>query len=264
MAIITRFLRDHLERAGARGVVVGVSGGLDSAVTAAVCREAFGAERVLGIRMPHAESDPEDVALGEQVCEHLGIPSVTRDITPIVAGLETALGFAPDPFVHGNAKARARMMFLYAEAQGREYLVCGTGNKSELLVGYFTKYGDGGVDLEPLGDLYKTQVAKLGRHLGLPEAVLERSPTAGLHPGQTDEEDLGMGYPDLDAVLKCMELNTDLADIPHRAGVPADKVAMVERRVRLSEHKRHTPVVPKIGARTVGIDWRRPVHWDRS
>lgn len=261
-AVIIRFLRDHLRRAKADGFVVGISGGLDSAVTAALCVKAVGKEKVLGIRMPHKESDPQDVALGELLCDHLDLPSVTRDITPIVAGLEEALGVRPDAYVHGNAKARARMMFLYAEGQGRNSLVCGTGNKSELLVGYFTKYGDGGVDLEPIGDLYKTQVQVLAEHLGIPKQIIERPPTAGLHPGQTDEQDLGMSYEELDAVLKCMELNTPAADIPRRTGVDAGKVKKVERMVRVSEHKRHAPLVPKIGARTVGIDWRRSVHWD--
>ena len=261
-AIIRRFLRDHLARSGAEGVVLGISGGIDSSLTAALCVDAFGADRVLGIRMPHAESDPTDVEAGIQLCEHLGIESVTRDITPIVTGLESALGFRPGPFVHGNAKARARMMFLYAEAQGRNRLVCGTGNKSELLIGYFTKHGDGGVDLEPIGDLYKTQVWDLARHMGLPAALVDRTPSAGLHPGQTDEQDLGMSYARLDAVLKCIELNTPSDEIPDRAGVSSEDAARVETMVRRSEHKRHAALVPKIGARTVGIDWRRSVHWD--
>lgn len=261
-AIIRMFLRQHVRAAGVDGVVLGISGGVDSAVTAALCVEALGPERVLGIRMPHRESDPSDVRLGELLCDTLGIESVTRDITPIVDGLEAALGFTPDRFVHGNAKARARMMFLYAEAQGRNRLVCGTGNKSELLVGYFTKWGDGGVDLEPIGDLWKTQVWVLAEHLGVPEEIVRRPPTAGLHAGQTDEQDLGMSYAQLDAVLKCFELNAGVEEAARRTGIPLADVVRVERMVRRSEHKRHLPLVPKIGARTVGIDWRRPVHWD--
>ncbi len=260
--IVVTFLRDHLERSGAKGFVVGISGGIDSAVTAALCVEAAGADRVLGIRMPHRESDPTDVEHGQELCNHLGIDSITRDITPIVEGLEAALGFKPDPYVHGNAKARARMMFLYAEGQGRNFLVCGTGNKSELLVGYFTKYGDGGVDLEPIGDLYKTQVWALAEHLGLPRMLIERTPTAGLHPGQTDEEELGVSYERLDAILKGMELNTSPDEIARRTGESPEDVLRIEGMVRRSEHKRHAPLVPKVGARTVGIDWRRSVHWD--
>lgn len=259
---ITRFLQDHLKRAGSAGVVVGISGGVDSAATAAVCVEALGRDQVLGIRMPSDESDPEDARLGTVVCEHLDIEAIERDITPIVAGLEEALQFKPDPYVHGNAKARARMMFLYAEAQGRNRLVCGTGNKSELLVGYFTKHGDGGVDLEPLGDLYKTQVYELARHLGMPDEVIQRPPTAGLHPGQTDEEDLGMPYDEVDRILKGFELNASPERVAERTGLDLEAVRRVERMVRTSEHKRHPPVLPKFGMRTVGVDWRRPVHWD--
>lgn len=261
-SVVVTFLRDHLERSGKAGFVLGVSGGVDSAVTAALCVEAVGRDRVLGIRMPHRESDPLDVEHGEALCAHLGIDSITRDITPIVDGLEQALGFQPDPFVHGNAKARARMMFLYAEAQARDRLVCGTGNKSELLVGYFTKWGDGGVDLEPIGDLYKTQVWALAEHLGLPRWQIERVPTAGLHPGQTDEQELGLSYPRLDAILKGMELNAGPEEVSRRTGESLEDVLRIERMVRRSEHKRHMPLIPKVGARTVGIDWRRSVHWD--
>lgn len=260
--VICMFLKDHVRRAGAKGLVVGMSGGIDSAVTAALAIRAVGTQRVLGVRMPAPDSDPADAEHGTLLCEHLGLEAIERGIGPIVAGLEQALETKPDAYVHGNAKARARMMFLYAEAQSRGYLVCGTGNKSELLIGYFTKYGDGGVDLEPIGDLYKTQVQALARHLGLPDWLLERPPSAGLHPGQTDEEDLGMTYAELDAALKAIELNTPSDQIAGRAGIPPDKAASVEAMVRRSEHKRHAPLVPKIGARTVGIDWRRSVHWD--
>ncbi len=260
--IIVTFLRDHLQRSGATGVVVGISGGIDSALTAALAVEAFGADRVVGILMPHAESDPEDARLGRLLIDHLGIAGVERNITPIVAGLEVAMEAPVDAFVRGNAKARARMMTLYAEAQTRGYLVCGTGNKSELLVGYFTKHGDGGVDLEPIGDLYKTQVWELSRALGVPEELVDRVPTAGLHPGQTDEQELGMSYAQLDQVLKGIELNATEASIVRRTGMTASKVAHVAALVRRSEHKRHAPLIPKIGARTVGIDWRRSVHWD--
>ncbi len=260
--IIVTFLRDHVERSGAKGLIVGISGGIDSALTAALAVEAIGKDRVLGIRMPHRESDPEDVRLGTVLTEHLGIESLTRDITPIVDGLEAAIGTKPDQYVHGNAKARARMMFLYAEGQARGFMVCGTGNKSELLVGYFTKHGDGGVDLEPIGDLYKTQVWELSRHMGLPDELVDRTPTAGLHAGQTDEQELGMDYHRLDRILKGMELNTSVDEIARRTDTPLEDVQRIEALVRRSEHKRHPPLVAKVGARTVGIDWRRSVHWD--
>lgn len=259
-AIIVAFMRDHIERSGADGVVVGLSGGIDSALTAALACKALGPDRVLGICLPHQQSDPEDRRLGELVADHLGIECLSHDITPIVTGFQTTL--EADGMVLGNAKARARMMVLYGEAQKRGRLVVGTGNKSELLVGYFTKHGDGGVDLEPIGDLYKTQVWELSRHMGIPSEVVERTPTAGLVDGQTDEDELGMSYADLDRILKGIELNTPLEDIVRRTGMTMEQVRHVDRLVRRSEHKRHAPLVAKIGARTVGIDWRRSVHWD--
>jgi len=261
-AILLRFLRDHVRRAGAKGVVIGLSGGVDSATVAALAVHALGKKQVLGVMLPAADSDPQDLADARLLCEHLGIDHLERTIAPIVEGLERALGSTPDPYVHGNAKARARMLFLYAEAQGRDRLVCGTGNKSELLVGYFTKYGDGGTDLLPIGDLYKSQVFELARHLGLPARIVDKPPSAGLHPGQTDEEDLGMSYARLDQILKGIELNRSPEAVARRSGMPLEAVLTVARMVHRSEHKRRPPLVPKLGARTIGIDWRRSVHWD--
>jgi NAD+ synthase len=258
--ITVRFLRDHVARSPADGVVVGISGGIDSSLTAALCVEALGAAQVLGVMMPHAASNPADLVDGAQLMHHLGIEGVTRDITAVVAGIPQA-GEMPAVAL-GNAKARARMMVLYAEAHLRGRLVCGTGNKSELLVGYFTKYGDGGVDLEPIGDLYKTQVFELAAHLGLPENLVKRTPSAGLVDGQTDEADLGISYEALDSILKGIELNASADAIVRRTGATLADVKRVIKMVRASEHKRHAPLVPKIGARTVGIDWRRSVHWD--
>ncbi len=260
-AIITAFMRDHVRRADAQGVVLGISGGLDSALVAALAVEALGPERVTGILMPSADSDPQDAADGHLLCEHLGITAIERPIEAIMAGLEGVVDLA-DTHAKGNAKARARMLVLYHEAHARKALVAGTGNKSELLIGYFTKHGDGGNDLQPIGDLYKTQVRELSRHMGLPEALIVKPPSAGLHPGQTDEDDLGMSYQTLDSILKGIELNSKASDIARRTDLPLAEINRVADMVRRSEHKRKTGLVPKIGARTVGIDWRRSVHWD--
>lgn len=238
-----------------------MSGGIDSSLTAALCVDAVGSKHVHAVLMPHADSDPSDLEAGRAICNHLGLEPEVIDITPLVAGLREACG-VDDPLILANAKARARMMVLYARAQEQGRLVCGTGNKSELLIGYFTKHGDGGVDLEPIGDLYKTQVKQLAQMMGIPSALVERPPSAGLLPGQTDEEDLGMSYAHLDAILKCIEWNTPRADMARRAGASEAEVEKVVEMVHASEHKRHAPLVPKLGARTVGIDWRRSVHRD--
>ena len=261
-ATVTAFIARHVEAAGAQGVVLGASGGLDSAVVAALAVRALGKRKVVCVLMPAPGSDPKDEEHARLSCKSLGLKPVLRPIGPIVEGLERSLAGQPDRVVLGNAKARARMMVLYAEAQQRGFLVCGTGNKSELLTGYFTKHGDGGVDLQPIGDLYKTQVRALARHLGVPSPILRKPPSAGLHPGQTDEQEMGLAYEQLDAILRGMELNHTAEAIVRKTGLPAPLVAKVDKMVRRTEHKRRLPLVPKIGARTVGIDWRRPVHWD--
>lgn len=261
-ATITAFIARHVEAAGAKGVVLGASGGLDSAVVAALCVKALGKRNVLCVMLPAPGSDPKDEAHARLSCKSLGIAPLLRPIAPLVAGLEEVLPGKASKRTLGNAKARSRMMVLYAEAQERGFLVCGTGNKSELLTGYFTKHGDGGVDLQPIGDLYKTQVRALARHLGVPKPILDKAPSAGLHAGQTDEGEMGLTYEQLDAILRGMELNHSASVIARKTGLPPRLVAKVDKMVRTTEHKRHLALVPKIGARTVGIDWRRPVHWD--
>lgn len=260
-AVICEFMRRHVEVAHAKGLVVGVSGGLDSAVVTSLAVRALGKERVLAVMLPSPDSHPEDKEHALLGCSALGLAPIEHSIGPIVAGLEATLGYIPEARIRGNAKARARMLILYAEAQKRDFLVCGTGNKSEILTGYFTKHGDGGVDLQPIGDLYKTQVRELARHLAIPEPIVGKPPSAGLYPGQTDEGDMGLTYEQLDAVLRGMELNLAPSAIARRTGLPLQTVEKVEGMVRRTEHKRRLPLIPKLGVRTVGIDWRRSVHW---
>ncbi|MEK6986447.1 MAG: NAD+ synthase [Candidatus Thermoplasmatota archaeon] len=260
--VIAAFLRHAVAQAGAKGVVVGVSGGLDSAVVAALAARTLGKERVLAIMLPAPDSNPQDAEHARLGCTAFGLSPITHSIGPIVAGLEQTLGYTPAPRERGNAKARARMTLLYAEAARHGFLVLGTGNKSELLTGYFTKHGDGGVDLQPIGDLYKTQVRELGRFLGIPKPILDKPPSAGLYAGQTDEGDMGLTYDQLDACLRQLELNHDAATAARKSGLPVAMVEDVDSMVRRTEHKRSTPLIPKLGARTVGIDWRRSVQWD--
>src|SRR5581483_4320922 len=193
------------------------------------------------------------------VARHLGIPSERVEITPIVAAAEAACA-AHKPTGMGlhNLRPRARMMVLYALAAATGSLVLGTGNKSELLTGYFTKWGDGAADVYPLGDLYKTEVFALARHVGLPREVVEKPPSAGLFEGQTDEGELGVRYADLDRVLAELEGGHDVATAARRAGVPVETARMIEARVLASAHKRNPLVLPKMGFRTPGWDWREP------
>lgn len=253
---IVRFLRAHVAEAGANGLVLGLSGGIDSALVARLARDALGAENVWALSLPTA-GYPAD--LRRETRDYARGLGISFEEVP-VTGLQTAFSRAR-PAIHdrvalGNVTARLRMTLLHAEAAERRALVAGTGNKSELLLGYFTKYGDGGVDLLPIGDLYKTSVWELARRLDLPRAIIERRPSAGLWPGQTDEGELGLPYTMLDRILTGLERLLEPEEIAPQLRLPLKTVRGVAERVRRNRHKRRLPPIPKLGTRTVGLDWR--------
>jgi NAD+ synthase len=181
-------------------------------------------------------SVPEDAEMARQVAEALGLRTITVDLGPVYDALLAALPPVTSSMAQANIKPRLRMAAAYALAQTHGYLVAGTGNKSELMVGYFTKYGDGGVDVEPLGDLYKWQVRQLARELGVPQPVIDRPPSAGLWAGQTDEDEMGITYDELDATLAAIEAQ-------ETAGVRPDLLARGEGMISASSHKRAMPPV---------------------
>jgi NAD+ synthase len=253
---IAAFLRAHAAAPGVRGLVVGLSGGIDSALVARLARDALGPGSVEGVLLPD-ETFPEPLAAEtEGYARSLGIAHRRVAIGPVLAALRTVLPEVTDRTDLGNLAARVRMSVLYAIARGAGRLVAGTGNKSELLTGYFTKYGDGGVDLMPIGDLYKTGVRGLSEELGLPEAIRHRPPSAGLWPGQTDEAELGLPYERLDPILRGLEELRPLPEIAGILGEAPEIVAAVQRRVSAARHKRRPPPIPKLSLRTVGLDWR--------
>jgi len=257
VAIIESFLRHHLEDSGARGLVLGMSGGLDSSLVARLCVDAVGADKVLGVWS--GEGPPRDAEYRDASAwaKALRVELRRFDIAPLVAGFRRALKAGKDDRVAlGNVKARARMILLYFIANTEGRLVIGTGNKSELATGYFTLFGDGGADFLPIGDLYKTQVREMAAFLKVPRKILEKVPTAGLWPGQTDEGELGIRYEDLDRVLLGIELRMAPDEIASRAGVDPETVARIDALVARNAHKRKTPLVPKVGIRTFGLDWR--------
>jgi NAD+ synthase len=256
VVVIETFIRDKVGDAGAKGAVLGLSGGLDSAVVAAMCARALGPERVLCLLMPDGATPPEEMDDARQLAEELGVEHLTVDIDPILDTFRQKLGGDVVDHAFANVKARVRMTLLYYHGQTRGYLVMGTGNKSELFTGYFTKYGDGGVDYNPLGDLYKTQVRGLAADIGLPDRFIEKPPSANLLPGQTDEDDLGIAYEDLDRILLGIEIGMSDADIEERTGLPASEVVRVRGVVTATKHKRRIPLAPKLGIRTIGWDWR--------
>ncbi|MEO2151945.1 MAG: NAD+ synthase [Thermococcus sp.] len=241
--IITAFIREKVEEANAEGVVIGISGGIDSATTAYLAVKALGRERVLGLIMPYYQN--QDVEDAKLVCSSLGIECREISIKPIVDSFVSRLGFQPDRRSLGNIMSRVRMVILYAHANEKNYLVLGTSNRSEFLTGYFTKWGDGASDYAPLINLYKTEVWKVAKLVGVPEKIIEKKPTAGLWEGQTDEDELGISYRLLDEILwRLVDLLKDKEEIAEELGIPIERVEYVENLVKRSEHKRRLPLGP--------------------
>lgn len=244
---IVTWLRERLEDSGARRFVLGLSGGVDSAVVCGLCVRAAGPDRVLGVIMPSG-SNPDDAGSARLVASSFDVPTVTIDLTgvaetfyrtmPTQEALTAALGTGPgEPWqdaqhlATANVRPRLRMTTLYYLANLCGGIVVGTGNKSEASVGYFTKYGDGGVDLFPIIDLYKFEVRALARELGVPQSVIDRPPSAGLWANQTDEEELGISYAELDRTLQAIEQGDT-------SGIAPETIERVLALNRVSEHKR--------------------------
>jgi len=224
--------------------IIGLSGGIDSALVATLASKALGPERVKAVLMPYTlEWRPQDVEDAELIAKHLGLEWETFEIKNFADPFEV-LGL--NEVERGNVIARCRMITLYALANKYGGAVLGTGNKSELMIGYFTKYGDGGTDLLPIGDLYKTEVFQLAKFLKVPEKIIKRKPTAGLWKGQTDEDEIGMSYEVLDEILyNHIELKKSKDDLV-KMGFSVEHVEKVLHLIKISEHKRRTPPIPKI------------------
>ncbi|GAB6148335.1 NAD+ synthase [Stetteria hydrogenophila] len=247
------FLKSYLEASGARGYVLGLSGGVDSAAAAALAARAVGRERVTALVMPDTSVTPrEDVDDALGVAEMLGIESVLVEIDGIVEAFRSALPFYESPEADrlplGNARARIRMAILYYYANKYNYLVLGTGDRSEVLIGYFTKYGDGAADVAPLSVLYKSQVRRLALHLGIPRGVALKPSSPRLWPGHLAEEELGLSYEEVDLVLHAhLDRGIPAERVPEVTGVPRGKVEAVLSMVERSRHKREPPAAPPLG-----------------
>jgi NAD+ synthase len=260
LTIIQSFIKTYLENAHYKSVVIGFSGGIDSAVSAVICKNILGKNYVHCLFLPDdttSEQDKRDVQILEKKFD-LFIKQY--DISGFVELIKNQCLSKQSNVIVGNLKARIRMLFLYAYANEHNCLVCGTANKSELLVGYFTKYGDGGADLLPLGDLYKSDVLKLADFLGIPEKMISKPPTAGLWEGQTDKKELGMEYELLDKILWCLEHKMNNSTIASKCQVPLSDVDRIIHMHKTSEHKRRFALFPKIGFRSAGLDWRIPLQ----
>ncbi|MFW9810640.1 MAG: NAD+ synthase [Candidatus Thorarchaeota archaeon] len=242
--IIVDFIQTYITRAGVKGAVLGLSGGIDSSLVATLACEAIGPDRVLGIMLPvDAKKDAQNVNDAQDLAESLGMKHELFELKEAISAYSS---LSLDKITLGNLSARLRMTTWYARANQENRLVLGTGNKSELMIGYFTKYGDGGVDILPIGDLYKTNVWDLSYELGVPEAIVKKTPSAGLWAGQTDEGEIGLSYQELDSILYLhLEKEMSVEKIIDW-GLEEDKVRKVLRVMKQSEHKRKPLPKPNI------------------
>jgi NAD+ synthase len=255
--VIAEFIRGQLRQAGFEKTVVGLSGGIDSAVVAFLVAEAIGAERLLAVLMPYRTSSPSSRSDAEAVVARLGCASEVVDISPMVDAF-----FADDPDAsslrRGNFMARQRMAVLYDRSVTWSGLVVGTGNKTESLIGYTTLFGDSACAFNPIGDLYKSQIRQLAEALGVPEAIIRKAPSADLWPGQTDEAEADISYPVLDRLLFWRVDKRRSVEEVVAMGFERALVERVDRMIAGSEFKRQVPPIAKLGPRTAGVDYLYP------
>ncbi len=255
--VIGAFIRGQLRQAGFDKAVLGLSGGIDSALVAYLVAEAIGAERLLCVSMPYRTSSDGSRTDAASVVEALGCAFETVDISPMVDGY-----FASDPDAaplrRGNFMARQRMAVLYDRSVTWRGLVVGTGNKTESLIGYTTLFGDSACAFNPIGDLYKSQVRQLSADIGVPEAIIRKAPSADLWPGQTDEQEAGFSYPELDRLLFWrIDMRRSVEEVVSK-GFDRALVDRVDRMVAGAEFKRQVPPIAKLGPRTAGVDYLYP------
>ena len=259
--LITAFIRSQTEQTGFARLVVGLSGGVDSATVAFLAARAIGADNVLAVRMPYRSSSPDAETDAQRVVTALGCRTERVDISPMVDPMLELVTGADEAALRvrrGNVMARQRMIVLYDRSAGFDALVAGTGNKTEALLGYGTLHGDMAAAIAPIGDLYKSQLRAVADRLGVPPEILAKPPSADLWPGQTDEDELGASYDDLDRILFALVDRRWSVERCVAAGLDAGLVAWVALRVARNEFKRQVPPVAKLSLRTPGIDHLYP------
>ena len=258
---IERFIQDYVEKTQAEGIVLGMSGGVDSCTVAGLSAKALGGDKVLGLMLPEKETRTQkDIEHAKLVAKKFKIRTETIDITPVLGAFYKEIPiFDPENRVcKGNIKARTRMIFIYYYANKLNMLVCGSSDKSETMMGYFTKWGDVAGDIYPMMDLYKTQVRRLALHLGIPKEVAEKPSTPALWPNQLAEDELGIKYEQLDLILYGLERFMQPEEIASQLQVDKRVIEKIKSRWLLAEHKRRPLLTAKLGYRTVGTDFRLP------
>ncbi|MCL6516501.1 NAD+ synthase [Alicyclobacillus sp.] len=263
--VLTAFIREEVEKAGFQRVIFGLSGGIDSALVAYLAVEALGRDRVQAVMMPYRTSSPSSLEDARRVVEDLGMPALTVPITPAVDAyfeqMDRLLGGAAPVLRRGNRMARERMATLFDLSAHFGALVLGTSNKTELLLGYGTQFGDLASALNPIGDLYKYQVRQMAAAVGVPDSILSKPPSADLWADQTDESELGFGYDEADEVLyQLVDQRLSVAELAAR-GYEERFIRHVAERVRRNQYKRRTPVIAKLSGRTIGVDFRYLRDW---
>jgi NAD+ synthase len=258
--ILTGFIKSEITRVGMTRAVVGLSGGLDSALSCALAAEALGAENVLAVRMPYKASSQDSLDHAQLLIDQLGVPSKTIEITDMVEPL-----FKLDPQISkmrmGNIMARERMIVLYDQSEVFKGLVVGTSNKTEILLGYSTMYGDSASAMNPIGDLYKTQIRQLARAMNIPAPIIDKAPSADLWAGQTDENELGFTYEEVDKLLYLLIDQRYSPQETIEAGFNEKFVNAVTTRISRNQFKRMQPPIAKISNRTIGYDFLYLRDW---
>jgi len=258
---IRRFIKQYVENSGADGIVVGLSGGVDSSTVAALSSLSIGGDQVLGLMLPEKETyTPKDIDDAKLVAEKFGLKTQICDITPVLESFYKTIPIFDhaDKLCKGNIKARTRMIYIYYYANKLNRIVCGSSDKSETMMGYFTKWGDVAADISPIMDLYKTQVRKLAAHLGLPAELAAKPSTPALWPNQLAETELGIKYETLDLILYGLERFMTTEEIAQQINIENTLVKKVKNRWLSAEHKRRVLLTAKLEYRTIGTDFRLP------
>ncbi len=259
--LIEDFIKIRVSESKMNGVIIGISGGMDSAVTATLAVRALGAKKVQPFFFPSQTTPSGDLNDVQNLCTNLGLNLTVIGIQKIVQTFSEAIEELEEmsSIEWMNLQPRIRQTIWYFFANKLNCLVCGSSNKSELMIGYYTKFGDGAADIMPIGDLYKTHVLQLAEFLKIPKNILKKAPSAGLFKGQTDEAEIGMSYSDLDRILLGLELFGTVEEIAERLDISSNMVKKVLSMIYKSEHKRRGPIIFKLGVRTPGMDWRIPL-----